>query len=155
MQQKKQGVDNRQIEPGCLYPCLYAIVDGFVKNFPTRRWISVHRYKRSVRVADLIRQEVADIIQNRLKDPRVGFVTVTDVTISDDLKHGSIYISVLNKEACDETLKALNASAGFIRSELGKRVRLRSTPKLAFRLDEVVEQGAKIDRLLNQIKKEE
>lgn len=115
----------------------------------------MRRYKRSVRVADLIRQEVADIIQYRLKDPRVGFVTVTDVTISDDLKHGSIYISILNKEACDETLKALNASAGFVRSEIGKRVRLRYTPQLVFHLDEVVEEGAKIDRLLNKIKNED
>ncbi len=115
----------------------------------------MHRYKRSIRVADLIRQEVADIIQYRLKDPRVGFVTVTDVTVSDDLKHCSIYISILDKEACDETMKALNSSSGFVRSELGKRVRLRYTPQLVFRLDEVVEQGAKIDRLLNKIKKEE
>ncbi len=115
----------------------------------------MHRYKRSVRVADLIRQEVADIIQYRLKDPRVGFVTVTEVKISDDLKHGSVYISILNRETQDETLKILNASAGFVRSELGKRVRLRYTPQLVFRIDELVEQGAKIDRLLNKIKNEE
>jgi len=110
------------------------------------------RYKRSTRVADLVRMEVADIIQNRLKDPRIGFITVTDVRLSDDLKNGTVYLSVLNKEAHEETEQIMNASAGFIRTELGHRLHLRFIPKLIFRIDEVVEHGARIDALLQGLK---
>jgi len=96
--------------------------------------------------------EVADIIQNRLKDPRIGFVTVTDVRLSEDLKNGSVYVSVLDRSAHEETLKVINASAGFIRTELGHRVRLRFVPKLVFLYDELAESGERIDALLREIK---
>ncbi len=122
-----------------------------VEEGPSRGALPMRRYKRSTRVADLVRMEVADIIQNRLKDPRVGFVTVTDVKLSDDLKNGTVYMSVLDKAAHEETLKVINASAGFIRTELGHRLRLRFIPKLIFRIDECVERGARIDALLRGI----
>jgi len=114
----------------------------------------MQRYKRSTRVSDLLRREVADIIQNRLKDPRVGFVAVTDVRMSDDLKNATVYLSVLEKTRADETVEILNRSSGFIKTELGQRIRLRYMPKLLFRIDEVVERGDRIDRLLKTLKDE-
>jgi len=115
----------------------------------------MRRHKRSSRVADLIRREVADILQNRLKDPRVGFVTVTDISLSDDLRNATVFLSILDKEAAAATLDILNASAGFVKAELGKRIRLRYMPALTFQIDEAVERGEKIDRLLSDLKKRE
>ena len=134
----------------------YPLVPGWAfEKAPARGALPMRRYKRSTRVADLVRMEVADVIQNRLKDPRVGFVTVTDVQLSDDLKNGTVYMSVLDKAAHEETLKVINASAGFIRTELGHRLRLRFIPKLIFRIDECVERGARIDALLRGIEDED
>lgn len=112
----------------------------------------MHPYKRSARIGDLIKEEVADIIMHKLKDPRLGFITVTDARISDDLKHAKIYISVLESAKKDETLKILTSSAGFIRSELAKRVKIKFIPQLVFKFDESIEYGAKIDKMLNEIK---
>ena len=100
----------------------------------------------------MIKEEVADIIMHKLKDPRLGFITVTDARVSDDLKHAKIYISVLESAKKDETLKILTSSAGFIRSELAKRVKIKFIPQLVFKFDESIEYGAKIDKMLNEIK---
>ena len=89
---------------------------------------------------------------HKLKDPRLGFITVTDARVSDDLKHAKIYISVLESAKKDETLKILTSSAGFIRSELAKRVKIKFIPQLVFKFDESIEYGAKIDKMLNEIK---
>ena len=93
----------------------------------------MHPYKRSARIGDLIKEEVADIIMHKLKDPRLGFITVTDARVSDDLKHAKIYISVLESAKKDETLKILTSSAGFIRSELAKRGKIKFIPPLFFK----------------------
>ena len=100
----------------------------------------------------MIKEEVADIIMHKLKDPRLGFITVTDARVSDDLKHAKIYISVLESAKKDETFKILTSSTGFIRSELAKRVKIKFIPQLAFKFDESIEYGAKIDKMLNEIK---
>ncbi len=112
----------------------------------------MHPYKRSARVGDLIKEEVADIIMHKLKDPRLGFITVTDARVSKDLRHAKIYISVLEPLKKDVTLKILISSAGFIRSELAKRIKIKFIPELDFKFDESIEYGAKIDRMLNEIK---
>lgn len=112
----------------------------------------MHPYKRSVRVSDLIKEEVAQIIMHRLRDPRIGFVTVTGVNVSEDLRHAKVYISILEGTKQDETLKILNSSAKFIRGELASRVRIKFIPQLVFKLDESIEYGAKIERILNEIK---
>ncbi len=112
----------------------------------------MHPYKRSTRVGDLIKEEVADIIMHKLKDPRLGFITVTDARVSSDLRHAKIYISVLEAVKKDETLKILMSSTGFIRSELAKRVKIKFIPEIVFKFDESIEYGAKIDRMLNEIK---
>ncbi len=115
----------------------------------------MHPYKRSKRVGDLFREEIAEIIMNRVKDPRVGFVTVTSVKVSDDLSYARVFISVLKKEDTEETLSVLNSASGFIRSEIGKRVRIKKLPRFEFFEDETLEYGARIDSLLKKLKQEE
>ncbi|NOX19835.1 MAG: 30S ribosome-binding factor RbfA [Nitrospirae bacterium] len=111
-------------------------------------------YKRSERVADLFREEIADIILHKVKDPRIGFITVTEVKVSDDLRHARVYISVLKKEKTQETITVLNSASGFIRSELGRRVRIKRLPRFEFFEDESIEYGARIDALLRKLKEE-
>ncbi len=111
-------------------------------------------YKRSQRVSDLIREEIADIIMNKVKDPRLGFVTVTGAKITEDLKIATVYISILKEEEKETTLEMLNSAKGFIRAELAKRVRMKFIPSLTFRIDESLEYGDRIERLLREIKKE-
>ncbi|MCE5313284.1 MAG: 30S ribosome-binding factor RbfA [Nitrospiraceae bacterium] len=115
----------------------------------------MHPYKRSQRLNILIKEEMADIIMRRVKDPRLGFVTVTDVEMSEDLKLAKVYVSVFREEERDMTLEILNSAKGLIRSELAKRVRVKFIPALDFRIDKSVEHGDKIDRLLKEIKDSE
>ncbi len=109
-------------------------------------------YKRSQRVGDLLRKEIADIVIYRLKDPRIGFITVTGVDVTDDIKNAKVYVSILKDEDKETTLEILNSAKSFIRSELSKRLRMRSIPSLDFRLDTSIEYGSRIDKLLREIK---
>jgi len=109
-------------------------------------------YKRSARVGDLLREEIAMIIMNRIKDPRVGFLTVTAVKVTDDLKQARVYVSVLDRERKGEIVDILNSARGFIRSELSRTVRLKYMPRLDFFYDESIEYGEKIDRLIDGIR---
>lgn len=109
-------------------------------------------YKRSQRVSDLIREEMADIIMNKLKDPRMGFVTVTGVNLTEDMKHAKVFVSFLKKQDEELFLKILNTAKGFIRAELSRRVRMRFVPELSFRVDEAIDYGNKIEMLLKEIK---
>ncbi len=115
----------------------------------------MHPYKRSQRLSILLREEIADIIMRRVKDPRIGFVTVTDVELSEDLKIAKIFISVLDEEDKDTTIEILNSAKGLIRSEISKRVRVKFIPAIEFRIDKSIEHGDRIDRLLREIKKKE
>lgn len=109
-------------------------------------------YQRAQRVAEQIKHETAEIIRNELKDPRLGFVTVTTVEVSNDLRHVKIFISVLGDEQSkQQSMTALNNAAGFVRKELGQRVKLRYTPEVLFRLDASIEHGVKIQKLLNEM----
>jgi ribosome-binding factor A len=114
----------------------------------------MHPYKRSARVSDLIRQEVADIIMNRIKHKTLGFITITGAKVSDDLRNATIYMSVLDPGENEKTLKKLKSAASFIRSELGKRLKMKFVPNLTFRIDESIEYGRKIDTILDQINSE-
>ena len=114
----------------------------------------MHPFKRSSRVGDSIRKEVADIIMNKIKHKNLGFVTVTDAKISDDLRHATVYVSVLNIEEGEKIVKKLNSSASFIKGELGRRLKLRCVPTIMFRIDESIQYGMKIDKLLDDIKSE-
>ncbi|WP_075617564.1 30S ribosome-binding factor RbfA [Paenisporosarcina indica] len=111
---------------------------------------------RSNRVAEQMKKELGEIIRRRLKDPRIGFVTVTDVEVTGDLQQATVYITVLgNDKNRVETLKGLAKAKGFIRTEIGQRIRLRRTPELNFEFDESSVYGNKIDNLLRQIEKTE
>lgn len=110
---------------------------------------------RSNRVAEQMKKELSDIISRKLKDPRIGFVTVTDVEVTGDLQQATVYISVLGEDSDKEsTLLGLSKSKGFIRSEIGQRIRLRKTPELSFEIDSSVAYGNRIDSLLRDIKEE-
>ncbi|MFX3618503.1 MAG: 30S ribosome-binding factor RbfA [Sporolactobacillus sp.] len=106
------------------------------------------------RVAEQMKKEMGDIIEHRIKDPRVGFVTVTGVDLTGDLQEATVYVSVLgNDEKKDATLAGLAKAKGFIRSEIGKRIRLRKTPEIQFKFDQSVEYGNHIDRLINDLRR--
>jgi ribosome-binding factor A len=109
-------------------------------------------YKRSERVADLIREEIADLIMYKLKDPRIGFVTVTGVEMSPDLKIAKVYVSIFKEEEREGTLEILNSSRSFMRSSLSKRLRLKFIPNIEFRLDTSIDYGFKMDKLLKEIR---
>lgn len=108
------------------------------------------------RVGEQIKKELSQILQTELKDPRIGFVTVTGVEVTNDLSQAKVYLSVLgSEEQKEETLKALAKGQGFIRTELGRRIRLRYTPELIFKFDTSIEYGSHIEKLLQQINREE
>ncbi|MEK8130186.1 30S ribosome-binding factor RbfA [Paenibacillus filicis] len=104
------------------------------------------------RVGEQIKKEISQIIQSELKDPRIGFITVTGVDVTNDYSQAKVYLSVLGTdEQREETLKALARSSGFIRSELGKRIRIRKIPDLLFKFDASIDYGSKIQNILQQI----
>ncbi len=111
-------------------------------------------YDRPKRVGHLIREEISDIIMKRLKDPRVGFVTVTQVEISKDLRRAKVYVSVMgSREEVDLSLEGLNSAKYFIKRELGKRVRLKFLPDLDFVYDESMEHAFRIDSILRELRR--
>ena len=108
--------------------------------------------RRSSRVGEQIKREISQLIARGLKDPRVGFVTITDVEVSPDLRLAKVYYSVLgDEETRKETAQGLKNSMPFLCHELGQRIRLRYTPKLTFIFDTSLEYGAHMDALLRQI----
>lgn len=108
---------------------------------------------RVERLRAALRDAVSEILQRQLKDPGVGFVTVTDVEVSADLRHVKVYVSVLGEaEEQQRTVAALARATGFVRSEVGRRVRLRHTPEIVFVLDHSIAQGARILQLMNEVR---
>jgi ribosome-binding factor A len=110
--------------------------------------------RRVSRVAELIKREVSQMLLNGIKDDRVGMgmVSVTDVDVSGDLQHAKIYVSIYGtEEAKAETMAGLKSATGYVRSELGARVRLRRTPEVVFIEDRSIERGSKVLSLLNQL----
>ena len=106
---------------------------------------------RSDRVADRIRQELARLIQEELRDPRIGFVTLTDVDLSPDLRHARVFVTVMGDEDREATLEALNHAVPFLRRSLARRASLRFTPQLRFFRDGAEESGQRVDRILDGI----
>jgi ribosome-binding factor A len=110
--------------------------------------------RRVSRVAELIKREVSQMLLSGIKDDRVGtgMVSVTDVDVSGDLQHAKIYVSIYGSdEAKVETMAGLKSATGYVRSELGARVRLRRTPEVVFVEDRSIERGNKVLSLLNQL----
>lgn len=105
------------------------------------------------RVAEQIKKELGIVIQREMKDPRIGFITVTGVEVSNDLSQAKVYISVLGQEEQKrESLKALEKAQGFLRSEIGARIQMRHVPELLFKLDHSIEYGNKIESIISQLK---
>jgi ribosome-binding factor A len=113
-------------------------------------------YSRSQRVVEQIRRELAELIRLEVKDPRVGFITLTDVEITPDYAHAKVYFTSMTGEAdVPEILRGLHRASGFLRRELGRRVRIHTTPELHFHYDRSVEQGSRLSKLIDEVVRED
>ena len=110
------------------------------------------KYKRSKRVQELLLEEISRLIQFGLKDPRIGFATVTGVDLTDNLNHARVYVIIIgDAEQKRGTLEGLQSARGYIRSALGKNLYLKYIPELSFHLDETAEKAQKISKILNEL----
>ncbi len=108
--------------------------------------------ERTKRVDELLQQEIGAIISREIADPRIGFVTITDVETTPDLSHAKVWVSVIGSAAeRDGTLIALGHAMPFVRHELGKRLRIRRIPELHLRLDDALERGSRVLHLLSEL----
>lgn len=111
---------------------------------------------RQEKVGELIAVELSDLMRSRLKDPRVGFASITRVEVSGDLRHAKVFVSVMGTpEEQAQTMKGLHNATGFLRRELASRLTLRFVPELNFRLDKSIEEGSRILNLIRQVEEEE
>ena len=106
------------------------------------------------RINHMIMEEVSKILMLEVKDERFKFVTITDCDTSNDLSYAKIYVTVLDEEKKEETLKALNKASSFIRGELAKRIDIRNIPELKFYYDESISYGEKIDKIIDELNEE-
>lgn len=110
---------------------------------------------RAQKVREFLKEEVSQIIQQKLKDPRIGFVSVTDVEVSVDLRYATVFVSVLgDEEAKHSTMAGLQSAQGYIRGEVGRRLQIRYSPEIAFKLDESIERGTRVVTLIRQVSKD-
>ena len=109
-------------------------------------------YPRSRRIAEQIQRELPDLLRLELKDPRVsGLITITDVEVSADQARAKVFFTILGDEAkIKDTAAGLARASGFLRTQLSKRLKLRTVPQLAFEYDESVERGMKLSRLIDE-----
>jgi ribosome-binding factor A len=113
-------------------------------------------YSRTRRVGEQIQRELAQIIFQQVKDPRVGMVTITGVDVSREFEHATVYLTVLgDQEQRDKTLAGLTQARGFLRGELSRRLRLWTTPELRFVYDASIDRGARVTELLNSVRQEQ
>jgi ribosome-binding factor A len=111
--------------------------------------------KRSEKVADLIQKEISQMLVKSIKDPRIGFVTITKVTVSQDFRFAKVYFSVAGtlKER-EKSMKGLDSAKGYVRKELGRRIRLRYTPEIMFQFDPSIEYAIHMEELIQSIHQE-
>jgi len=110
-------------------------------------------FKRADRVADLIKTEISDILLKRVRDPRIENVTITGVKLTDDLRFAKVFFVRMGNDTCsEETMTGMQKATGFMRRELGMRLKLRNVPTITFIYDRSFEYGSRIDRLLEEIK---
>ena len=111
---------------------------------------------RQEKLGELIATDISDLLRTRVKDPRVGFASITRVEVSGDLRHAKVFVSVMgNSEEQKETMKGLKNASGFLRHELASRLTLRYMPELIFKLDHSIEEGARVLELIQQVEQEE
>ena len=110
-------------------------------------------YNRSERVAEEIRKDVATMLFGEIHDPRIGFVTITKVQVSKDLRHAKVYFSIIGSdEEKEKTMEGLQSSSGYMRREIGKRLKLRYFPELTFKFDDSLEYASRIEKIIKEIK---
>ena len=110
---------------------------------------------RSNRIDEEVKKEISQILGQELKNPNItGLISCTRVNVTPDLRFAKVYVSILNSKNVKETLAGLKKSAGFIRSEIARRINLRTTPEFIFELDESMEYGARIDSILKDVMKD-
>lgn len=107
---------------------------------------------RPQRVGDLIQRELSELVARELRDPRVGMVTLTAVDVSPDMSHAKVLFTLLDKERLEEVQEGLRRAAGFLRSQLAKRVKLYSIPELRFEYDESIERADRLSQLIDSVK---
>ncbi|SDG30847.1 ribosome-binding factor A [Onishia taeanensis] len=113
----------------------------------------MREFKRTDRVADQLQQELAVLIQREVKDPRLGMITVSGVTVSRDLGYADVYVTLLGEndaERVKDNLKVLKRAAGFLRSQIARRIKLRHVPELRFHYDESVVRGQQLSSLIEE-----
>ena len=115
-----------------------------------------HNYKRADRVSDLLKLEISQMLLKEVKDPHIGFMTITGVEVSKDLHVANVFYTILGDEKqVSESAQALSRVSHFIKRQLGKRLRMRYIPDIIFRYDHSLEYGAKIDNILGHLKDSE
>lgn len=113
-------------------------------------------HQRVQRVAEQMKKEIADILRNELRDPRLGMVSITEVELSADLRYARVFVSVLgDDQAIKDNMEILERASGLIRRQVGDRLPLRFVPEISFRFDPSIERGARIAQLLHQVRREE
>ncbi|MDR3212401.1 MAG: 30S ribosome-binding factor RbfA [Azoarcus sp.] len=113
-------------------------------------------YSRGQRIAGQIRRELAELIQLKVKDPRVGFVSITDVELTPDYAHAKVFFTAMGGAGdVPEILAGLRRTSGFLRHELGKRIRIHTLPELHFHYDHSVEEGSRLSQLIDQTVRED
>jgi len=115
----------------------------------------VRRSERPHKVADQIQRELSDILRRELRDPRVGMITLTGVELSPDCAHAVVYFTCLEHDHVEQATAGLRRAAGFLRSQLARRIKLYTTPELRFAYDESVERGAHMAQLLDALAREQ
>jgi ribosome-binding factor A len=111
---------------------------------------------RQEKLGELIAAELSELIRTRLKDPRIGFASITQVEVSGDLRHAKVFVSVMGTpEEQAETMQGLKNANGFLRHELAQRLTIRYMPQLAFKLDTSIEEGARILNIINRVAQED
>jgi ribosome-binding factor A len=109
-------------------------------------------YRRHDQLGEVIGQELSDLMRTRMKDPRLGFASITQVKVSADLRYAKVYVSVMGEpEEQRASIKALDHASGFLRHELAQRLTVRYTPEIEFRLDDSIARGARVLDLINQV----
>ena len=104
---------------------------------------------RPQKLGDQIQRELSDLLARELRDPRVGMVTITSVDVSPDISHAKVFFTMFEKDKLPATLEGLKRAAGFLRSQLAKRIKLYTTPEIRFEYDESVERGDRLSRLID------
>lgn len=111
---------------------------------------------RKEKLGELIAAELSDLLRTRVKDPRVGFASITRVEVSGDLRYAKVFVSVMGDSGEQkETMKGLKNATGFLRHELASRLTLRFMPELVFKLDHSIEEGSRILEIINKVEREE